>query len=792
MLPRLIKLFATFGRADKGGRSTTFLRRTNIDGLIARGRKAESLGQVEEACRHYRAAIAAAPGHAVAHVNLGAALEELGKADDAARAYEAALAIDSADAHANFNLGRLLYTRGEMQPARALLCTALQRKPEFPEAQVVLSSVHEALGDFEAALASLQAALLLRPGYVGALRNLGLLLGRLGRWAEAEAALRQATAAAADDADAQYWRGNALVHLDRPDDAAACFRAALRIRPDFAQALCPLGNILGDQGKRAEAIAHLARAIELKPELADAHVGLGNMRVAGRQLEDAALCYRRALELDPGLLQAHVNLGNVLTDLGRPGEALRAFDAALALDPEYGEAQWSRAMCLIPALRDTPEDLGRSRAAFAAGLAHLEQWFDASRAERGFRIVGVQQPFWLAYQEENNTGLLRRYGQLSARLMEPWQRKHRPAPATPRIAGRVRVGVVSQYFRHHSVWNAIIKGWFQQLDRERFELSAFCLGAEQDAETLYARSRAARFEHGAKPLQQWVESILAAQPDVLVYPEIGMDPMSVKLASLRLAPLQVASWGHPETTGLPTIDCFLSAQDMEPDGAQENYTEKLIALPHLGCYVQPDAGQPPAGPDDPGMDLPSPLLLCPGTPFKYAPEHDRVFAQIARQLGRCRFVFFTHRTQALTEKLRLRLARAFEQEDVDFDRHVSFLPWLTRPAFFGLMRRADVFLDTIGFSGFNTALQAIQCGLPVVTMEGRFLRGRLASGILKRIGMHELVVDDEQAYVALAVRLVQDPAYRFQIRQRMEAGRPALYEDAAPIRALEAFLAQGA
>jgi len=753
--------------------------------LITKGNQLERDGRLEDASRLYHSAVEAAPGHAPAHLNLGAALEALGRASDAAQAYEAALGVDPTNAYANFNLGRLLYAQGALPRAVELLDKALQRKPDFPEALVVLSSVQEARGELEPALASLQAALRLRPAYGGAQRNLGLLLARLGRWRDAEDVLRRAPA---DDADAQYWLGNALVNLDRPVEAAACFREALRIRADFAEPLCYLGSILVDQGRHGEAIAHLRRAIELKPDLADAHVGLGNARVAGRQLEDAALCYRRALELDPRLLQAHVNLGNVLTDLGRPDEALHAFDAALALDPECAEARWSRTMSMIPALRESADELPRSRAAFAAALADLDRWFDAPRAERGYRIVGVQQPFWLAYQEENNAGLLRSYGQLSTRLMRPWQRRHNLSPAAGRAAGRIRVGVVSQYFRHHSVWNAIIKGWFQQLDPERFELSAFCLSAEQDAETAYARSRAARFEHGARPLEQWAGSILAAQPDVLIYPEIGMDPMSVKLASLRLAPLQAASWGHPETTGLPTIDTYLSAQGMEPDGAQANYTEDLVALPHLGCYVQRGAEQPPAALDDLGIDLPSPLLLCPGTPFKYAPEHDRVYPRIARELGQCRFVFFTHWTQALSGKLRQRLERAFAQEGLDFDRYVAFLPWLTRPAFFGLMQRADVFLDTIGFSGFNTALQAIQCGLPVVTLQGRFLRGRLASGILRRIGLDELVAQDEDGYVALAARLARDAAYRAQVRRRIEANRGLLFEDAAPVRALEEFL----
>jgi len=61
--------------------------------------------------------------------------------------------------------------------------------------------------------------------------------------------------------------------------------------------------------------------------------------------------------------------------------------------------------------------------------------------------------------------------------------------------------------------------------------------------------------------------------------------------------------------------------------------------------------------------------------------------------------------------------------------HVRFIRWLNFHEYHCLLRHADVLLDTIGFSGYNTAVQAIECGLPLVTREGRFLRGRLASGV---------------------------------------------------------------
>jgi predicted O-linked N-acetylglucosamine transferase (SPINDLY family) len=375
--------------------------------------------------------------------------------------------------------------------------------------------------------------------------------------------------------------------------------------------------------------------------------------------------------------------------------------------------------------------------------------------------------------------------------MSEWFSRQKFAPAGSRdFDGVIRVGVISQYFWNHSVWKAIIKGWFQQIDRKRFALYGYCLGARQDQETLVARSSAVHFEYGRRDLRAWVESIIAQQLDVLVYPEIGMDPTAVRLASLRLAPVQIATWGHPETTGLPTIDYYLSGEDLEPAAAQDNYTEHLVTLPHLGCFYQrwgneflePDL-------DKLGIDPQSPVVLCPGMPFKYAPQYDWIFPEIARRLVRCQLVFFQAEAADLSERLRRRLEVAFAKRDLNLGAFVRFIPWQSGPAFDGLMARADIFLDTIGFSGFNTAMQAIERSLPIVSREGSFLRGRLASGPLRRMGLLELVTGSEEEYIGLVVRLVQDREYRDQIRRRMEAKRHVLFEDIAPIRAMEDFMA---
>jgi predicted O-linked N-acetylglucosamine transferase (SPINDLY family) len=286
-----------------------------------------------------------------------------------------------------------------------------------------------------------------------------------------------------------------------------------------------------------------------------------------------------------------------------------------------------------------------------------------------------------------------------------------------------------------------------------------------------------------------MRAIADKQLDVLIYPEIGMNAMSIKLASLRLAPVQVAAWGHPETTGLPTLDYYLSADAFEPPGADRNYTEKLVALSNLGCAYVPLAVEPVA-PNLADLQLAAdiPLLLSPGTPFKYALQNDHVFVDIARRLGKCRIVFFDYKIRALTKRFKTRLETAFARAGMNFEDHCSFVPWQNTAEFHGLLGRADIFLDTIGFSGFNTAMQAVERGLPVVTRQGRFMRGRLAGGVLQTMGLSEFIAATNEAYVELAVRLAEDDIFRQETRQQIEASQHVLLDDMASIRSLEAFL----
>ena len=578
-----------------------------------------------------------------------------------------------------------------------------------------------------------------------------------------------------------------LLRSQRFAEAESLFKALLLRSPGDAAVILNLGNCRLGLREAAEALAYFDSALAVKPDYVEALVCRSTALIQLDRLEEALASCKDAVAARPDFAEGHYSLGTTLMRLDLQQEALQAFAQAITLQPDFAAARWAFAVAQLPAVYEAEADEERCRIAFSTELAKLSHWFGSNSDDDPDALA--LQPFYLAYQERDNRELLACYGNLSAEVMRRWSERQRLPREPPPKRSRVRVGIVSAHIFEHSVWTALIKGWVRHLDRGRFDVDIFHLGRTQDEETLFARSHASHFEQGPKGLRDWVDVILNRQPDVLIYPEFGMDGMSVKLGSLRLAPVQVASWGHPETSGLPTMDYYLSAEAFEPPGAQRYYAERLVTLPGSGCCceessataVEPDLGRL-------GIDSDAPILICPGTPYKYAPQHDRVFPAIARLLGRCQFVFFTHPSAHLSEKLRRRLEGAFKRDGLAFERCVIFVPWQPRTAFHGLMKRADLYLDTIGFSGFNTAMQALANGLPIVTREGCFMRGRLASGLLKQMRLPELVAHSEEEYVATAARLVQDVEYSRQIRARIEGARALLCEDIAPIRALEEFL----
>ena len=263
-----------------------------------------------------------------------------------------------------------------------------------------------------------------------------------------------------------------------------------------------------------------------------------------------------------------------------------------------------------------------------------------------------------------------------------------------------------------------------------------------------------------------------------------MSAVAFALAALRLAPVQCAGWGHPVTTGLSTIDVFLSSACMEPQDGASHYAERLVTLPGIGTrYAMPT----PASSNRATLGLPqdAPLLLCPQSLFKIHPDNDALFARVLDAAPRGVLVLYEGRDPLLTSKFKARLVRAGVPE-----RRMHWLTQRSHEQFLAVNAACDVMLDTLRWSGGNTTLDAVASALPIVTLPGAFMRGRQSMGMLQTMEMDELVAIDEEDYVRKAAAIAADAAYRGELSSRIVERRTRIFDDAAPTAALAQFLAQ--
>jgi predicted O-linked N-acetylglucosamine transferase (SPINDLY family) len=84
---------------------------------------------------------------------------------------------------------------------------------------------------------------------------------------------------------------------------------------------------------------------------------------------------------------------------------------------------------------------------------------------------------------------------------------------------------------------------------------------------------------------------------------------------------------------------------------------------------------------------------------------------------------------------------------------------------------ADLFLDTLPYNAHTTASDALWVGLPVVTCCGRSFAGRVATSLLRAIGIPDLVTDNLEAYERLALRIASEPSVLQELRERLRRNR---------------------
>ncbi|PKU25999.1 hypothetical protein [Telmatospirillum siberiense] len=476
--------------------------------------------------------------------------------------------------------------------------------------------------------------------------------------------------------------------------------------------------------------------------------------------------------------RAHALLSKQLWTAGLFSEAEAELAHAIALAPN--DAWRIRQAIMLPSVPESRRQIDDLR-------ARMEERLRALLTEDLHVANPVKEIDWtcflLAYHGEHGNGPLHRlFHQVCSKATPDldWQAPH---VSEPRAPGPIRVGFVSWFFCDHTIAR-LFTGLIERLDADSFDICAFAIEGS-DAYLRQAGMRGKRIVTLPADLSEARLRIAGERLDVLVYLDLGMDPFTLFLAHARLAATQAVLWGHPDTTGLPSIDVFLSSDAMEPEEGETHYGEKLIRLPGIGSWVRrPDIPSAAPAPGDYGLPEGVLLYLCPQTPQKFHPDFDAVIRRILTEAPSAHLVLTAGWTGPLMQAVRGRILGPAPE----LAERIHILGPQDRPRFIGLMRLADVMLDPPHYSGGHTTLEAFACGTPVVTWPGRHMRARHTFGFYRLLGIEDCIARDLDHYVEIALAIGRDRQRRDELSRRIAAASHVLYEDEMALRAFEAFL----
>lgn len=570
------------------------------------------------------------------------------------------------------------------------------------------------------------------------------------------------------DVEGLFNQGIEALQRGDMDRAATSFGTAFTRDPNFAPAYNGLGLVLMTLGAMPEALERYDTAIRIAPEYTSPYINRAIVLRALGKPEDALASVDRAIVLAPDNPNAHSNRASILTELNRPAAAVASYDRTLEINPSYRHARGLRLLNKLHICDWTN---------IAADLTDL-----AARIDRGEHA----SPPWPLILLLDRPDCQRKMAEAFIASDVRENPSLGPLPKRPRPE-RIKLGYYSWDFYRHATAHLIAE-LFERHDRAKFEVTAFSWGPQTD-DDMQKRLKVG-VDHFIDVADKDPAAIAHMSREREI--DIAIDLKGITLGhrlgifSYRAAPIQVHYLGYPHTTGAPYIDYFIADDTIIPETHRQFYTEQVVALPN--CYQVNDSHRKASNSTFTRADLDLPnegFVFCAlNNNFKILPPAFDSWMRILTAVPGSVLWLLDDLDIVKTNLRKEARARGVDPERLVFAPRVKSEEHLAR------LKSAGLFLDAWPCNAHTTASDALWVGLPVLTFPGNTFTSRVASSLVKAVGMPELIMSSQAEYEATAIALATDPPRLQALKDKLIANRATapLFDTETFTRSFEAAL----
>jgi|688.fasta_scaffold65844_4 predicted O-linked N-acetylglucosamine transferase (SPINDLY family) len=735
------------------------------------------------------------------------------KLEEAKERYEAILPFAKDDEEILYQLGMVYFELTDYELAELMVVKALEINRESGLYYEGLGLILEKREQFDSAIKAYSIALDKEPKNPDIYIKLANLLKRFSQIKEAQEVYENSQTNNVEHFGIYINYGNLLMDNEQYEAAIEMYKKASYLQPDFpdiyhnlalahdaldreVEAKLYYGRAAYHEGKIEEAFVYFEEYRQSEFADLDFYNELGNYYQAKIKYAELIPIVQKAIKLYPESIRQRIYLIDAYKKTNQPDRAIDTVNESVGFFVNQEEKQIIFEVLragIVPVIYNSENEIEEFRQKYTSNLKSLEARLRQTKSfNRNYLLFALrnQHNYNLHFNNQNDLSVQSSYCQIVYLILARLYPKHtKKLPLNTQTASKIRVGYIC--YRSYSLGQLFVE-WIKGHNRNLFEIYFYDIGEHIDQNTEKFRVYADHYLHSTEGFEAITKKVLSDQLDILVFLDIGICPLLLCLSVLRLAPIQCNTWGHPITSGSPNIDYFLGSDAMEPDNGQDHYSEKLIRLPNMGISF-PAPELPKILKTRHKLDLKDDEILfisCQMTP-KYLPQHDYLLCEIAEKVPRCKILFSDSESgEEINKRFKNRLKQKFDEYHLDFESVCQFRPRVNKDDYLNLLYVADGFLDTIGWSGGLTSMDAIACYLPIVALPGEFMRGRQSYGMLKIIGVTETVAKDERDYIDIAVRLGLDPEWRNQIKEKLRANFHKLFDDISCVKELENFYQQ--